>query len=302
VKIHFSNVNFGSRTGPNTFAHRLASELASMGHEIVDNRGYDAALVFIEPSSALLPGKRLIQRLDGIWFKPDEFETKNRLIKSVYENADWVVWQSEFDKEMTSHHWGSRTGSVIRNGIKLGQPVPGIDMGEIRSKFDTVFVASANWHRQKRLKEIHDLFMYNKKSFPNSCLIVLGSNPDYTLREPGVFYAGSIPHEACLSIFDQADWMIHLGWLDHCPNSVVEALSRGCPVICSDSGGTPEIVRGRGIIIPETIRYNFELLDYDNPPSLNTSVDIPSKIEVENKDLDIEIVARQYERVLTGDI
>ena len=302
MKIHFSNVNFSSRSGPNTFAHRLAGELVNMGHSIVDASDYDSALVFIEPSTNLLPGKRVVHRLDGIWFKPEEFEVNNRLIKSTYDSADWVVWQSDFDKSMTTSHWGLRKGSVIRNGIDLSHPVPKVDMRDIRSRFDTVFVASANWHRQKRLKEVHDLFLYNRQFSPKSCLIVLGSNPDYVTREEGIFYAGSLPHESCLAIFEQSDWMIHLAWLDHCPNVVVEALSRGCPVICTDSGGTSELVGRNGIVIPETVRYNFELLDYDNPPPLGVGIQIPEKIKVDNSDLDIRKVAKQYEGVLAGDI
>ena len=96
--------------------------------------------------------------------------------------------------------------------------------------------------------------------------------------------------------------MIHLAWLDHCPNVVVEALSRGCPVICTDSGGTSELVGRNGIVIPETVRYNFELLDYDNPPPLGVGIQIPEKIKVDNSDLDIRKVAKQYEGVLAGDI
>jgi len=300
MRIHFSNVNFSSRTGPNTFAHRLASELSSMGHAIVDHRDYDTALVFIEPGGPLLPGKRIVQRLDGIWFKPSEFETNNRRILSTYSVADHVIWQSSFDRDMIVHHWGPRQGSVVSNGIDLDKRVPHIDMDGLRSRFKKIFVTSANWHRQKRLRETHDLFFNFQRKEPDSCLLVMGSNPDYTVNENGVFYLGSLPHDACLSIYDQVDWMIHLAWLDHCPNVVVEALSRGCPVICTDSGGTREIVKENGVVIPEKFKYNFELLDYDDPPPLDLDLDLPEKISVSNSHLDIKEVAKRYERILLG--
>ena len=82
MKIHFSNVNFSSNSGPNSFAHRLANQLTKMGHEIVGpDTLYETMLVFIEPSTTPKPGARIVHRLDGIWFKPDQFETHNKLIK-----------------------------------------------------------------------------------------------------------------------------------------------------------------------------------------------------------------------------
>ena len=90
--------------------------------------------------------------------------------------------------------------------------------------------------------------------------------------------------------------MLHMAWLDHCPNVVVEALSQDCPVICTDSGGTKEIVQKNGMIIPESTPYEYELLNYDKPYSLNfDDFVLPDKMaEVNNNHLDIEMVARRY--------
>ena len=98
-----------------------------------------------------------------------------------------------------------------------------------------------------------------------------------------------------------SDWMIHLAWLDHCPNVVVEALSQRTPVICTESGGTKELVGNRGLIIPEITKYNFELCDYDCPPKLDlSSIDLP-EIDILNlEDLRIENVANKYLKALRG--
>ena len=37
MKIYFSNVNFGSNSGPNSFANRLANCFQEMGHDIVED-------------------------------------------------------------------------------------------------------------------------------------------------------------------------------------------------------------------------------------------------------------------------
>ena len=65
--------------------------------------------------------------------------------------------------------------------------------------------------------------------------------------------------------------MIHLAWLDHCPNVVVEAVASGVPVICAESGGTKELVGGFGAVILEKQEYGFELVDYDKPPAIDVS-------------------------------
>jgi glycosyltransferase involved in cell wall biosynthesis len=305
LKIHFSNVDFSSSTGPNTFGARLSNELLGLGHEIVDvKEQYDTFLAFIQPGTIPRPDVRTIQRLDGIWFKPHEFQYKNHYIKWAYDNFDYIVWQSEFDKKMTEHHWGPRAGEVLRNGIRLDRAIPSDEnLIRLRTKYDHLFVCSSNWHRQKRLKENISLFLNVKKNslFSNSGLIVLGNNPDHVVDHPDIFYAGSVPHSLCLEIFSAADWMIHLAWLDHCPNVVIEALSQSCPVICSSSGGTKEIVKDNGLIIPEDKEYKYELLDYDSPYELDVThvTDLP-KIDVKCDYLDIQLIAKEYERICSS--
>lgn len=302
MNIHFSNVNFSSSSGPNSFAFRLADELTRMGHAIVsENDPYESMLIFIEPTSRPKEGARIVHRLDGIWFKPDQFHTHNKAIKWAYNNSDHIVWQSEFDKKMTCHHWGEKVGSVIHNGINISKvEVSNPQILNIRNAYKKMFVCSANWHRQKRLKENIELFFKIKEKHPSSCLVVMGSTPDCPVNHDDVFFTGSMPHEVCLQVFSAADWMIHLAWLDHCPNVVVESISQDCPVICTDSGGTKEIVRENGIVIKESNPYNFELADYDRPYDiLLPSIDV-SRLEIDNSYLDIKTVAQKYIRVLQG--
>jgi len=295
MRLHFSNVNFSSNTGPNTFAYRLADGLTRRGYQIVDhNDEYDVFLCFIEPASRPRGGSKFIQRLDGIWFKPDQYETHNRGIRWAYDNCHHVVWQSEFDKKMTEKWWGQKAGSVIHNGISNEKIDISPELLDLKRQSGRIFTCSANWHRQKRLKENIELFQ--KIAANNDRLIVLGSNPDYLVEDSRIIYAGSQPHNICLQIYAISDWFIHLAWIDHCPNVVVEALSQGCPVICTDSGGTQEIVKNNGHILKEDNQYLFQLCDYDKPPDINfDKFVISERIKVENYYLDIEKVCDKYE-------
>ena len=167
--IHFDNVNLSSRSGPNSFAKRLQKKLLQLGHKVVDTAvDADVSLVFIEPSGAKL-AKKVVQRLDGIWFAPHEFENNNVRIKWLYERADHVILQSEFDKTMTTKWWGlPKKHSVIKNGIDKEVSVDSRlqdSLNNLKIKHEKIFIASANWHPQKRLQENVKLFHKLKKEF-----------------------------------------------------------------------------------------------------------------------------------------
>lgn len=306
MKIHLDNVNLSSRSGPNSFAKRFSDCVTSMGHTIVGSGNQaDVSLVFIERSGQPL-AKKVVHRLDGIWFAPNQFHTHNKRIKETYVNADRVVWQSDFDKNMTTKWWGyPNSGSVIRNGCPLyANDVSEVKsaLQELRKKHEKVFVCSANWHPQKRLRENVNLFSHLKKNFyPTACLIVMGTINSNLSNEKDVYVTGNIPHEACIQVFKESDWMIHLGWLDHCPNTVVESLSVKTPVICTEDGGTKELVGSYGLVLHEKEKYQYQLADYDNPPELDIrqiQTKLPEKSHMNyNIDVSIETCVKEYVRI-----
>lgn len=300
MKVHLDNVDLTSRTGPNTFASRLARELFVTGHEVTfEARDADVSLVFIEPSGAPLAPK-VVQRLDGVWFKPDEFVSKNRGIKSLYDQADAVVWQSDFDRRMTTRHWGRPAGgAVVLNGTDVAHvnEVTNTAVLSLRANHDRVYVSSSNWHPQKRMGANYALFKRLQARHPRSCLVVMGANPPM-VADPDVYYAGSVGRDVYLQVYSIADWMLHLAWADHCPNVVVEALSQGTPVACSDVGGTKELVGGYGVVLKDE-PYDFGLADYDDPPVIDVTqvVDLPPRQQLDYSsiaDIDIRNVARSY--------
>lgn len=301
MNIHLENVNLNSSSGPNSFGGRLALELMSRGHRIVDTyKQSDVTCVFIQSNSSIPEKHPRVHRLDGIWFKPDQFQTHNIQIKKDYLSSQRIIWQSNFDKKMTEKYWGERPGSVVGNGINLKKTtISDQNILKLKQIYDHIFVCSANWHPQKRLNKNIEAFERIRKNLKSkACLIVMGNSPDFVAKDEDIFYTGSLEHSKCLEVFAASDWMIHLAWLDHCPNTVVEAISQGCPVICTNSGGTHEIVKKNGFVIPENNVYNFELTDYDKPYSLDlTSLDdfdALKKPRVECDYLDIKKVADKY--------
>lgn len=309
MKIHFDNVSIDG-TGPGTFANRLARALFESGHEVVFTcSGADVSLVFIERSGDQL-AKKVVQRLDGIWFKPDEFAIKNVGIRSLYEKADGVIWQSRFDACMSIKHFGLRGGvcaipeyatdRIINNGVEI-KPVKTFSipkLAELASRYEKIYVCSSNWHTQKRLEANVRLFERLRLKHPNSCLIIMGKHPDYRASGQHIFYTGHVDHDVCNEIYSAADWMLHLSWADHCPNVVIEALAQATPIVCTEVGGTKELIGTYGVVLKEQA-YCFELADYDNPPYIDVAQidDLPDRSTLDYTsiaDIDIVNVARRY--------
>lgn len=306
MRICFDNIDLKSNSGPNSFAGRLSNKLTKMGYEIVSPFDvHDVFLSFIQQSHSSYPFAQKILRLDGIWFKPENFEENNKPIKDAYYSFDHIIFQSEFDKQMIESHFGKRADcSVIHNGIEL---IKYDKIPELKHVRELIFVCSSSWHPQKRLKDNILLFQHIrrqlKKEEKEARLYILGSGSSFPILDSeyleNVFYLGQQSHEACLRFYATADYFMHLAWLDHCPNVVVEALSQGCPVICTNSGGTKEIVKNNGIILQEIKEYNFELCDYDNPPDLDFSNFVlpEERPKVDPSHLSIEKIAEEYIKV-----
>jgi glycosyltransferase involved in cell wall biosynthesis len=82
-------------------------------------------------------------------------------------------------------------------------------------------------------------------------LVVAGDGPlrerlqgearDLGLRN--VTFCGSVPPERMATLYDEADVYLNAPDIDNMPNSILEAAACGLPIVTSDAGGIPYIVR-----------------------------------------------------------
>jgi len=72
-----------------------------------------------------------------------------------------------------------------------------------------------------------------------------------------------------LSLYKKSSTFIHLAYLDHCPNVVVDAQAAGCNIICSSTGGTSEVVKSGKIIKEQS--WDFSPIPLYYPPEINFS-------------------------------
>jgi glycosyltransferase involved in cell wall biosynthesis len=72
------------------------------------------------------------------------------------------------------------------------------------------------------------------------------------------------------ALYRRSSHLIHLAWLDHCPNVVVDARAAGCRIVCSSSGGTEEVAGNNAIVVEED-EWDLSPLDLYSPPRLDFS-------------------------------
>jgi glycosyltransferase involved in cell wall biosynthesis len=82
------------------------------------------------------------------------------------------------------------------------------------------------------------------------CLRIAGGGELETLvsktaaKDPTIQYEGSLSHEATLAMIEQSDALVCPSlWYEGMPMTLLEAFSAGRPVIASEIGGLPEMVR-----------------------------------------------------------
>lgn len=288
MKIFLDNVNLNSSSGPNTFGKRLKNQIQKLGDQFrFDDTDPDVQLSFITATRKIAP---LVLRLDGIYFNTrQDWEANNVPIKRSFDASDIVVYQSEFNRRLTEKYFGKKESVVIGNGTCL-ECVSSVETLKepALDNFSEVWTCSSSWRPHKRLKENIRYFL--EKAPRDACLVVAGENPDYLVRDARILYAGHLPWEKCISLYKRSKVFLHLAFLDHCPNVVVDARASGCHIVVSSSGGTREI-SGIDSTVVQDVDWDMSPLDLYDPPQLDLSKTYANGLE---STVDIRDVASKY--------
>lgn len=291
MKVLFDNVDFGSTSGPNSFAYKLANQLIKMGHAVVSHgEKPDVQLSFIT-STRRSEKTPVVLRLDGIYFNTkQDWRSLNSPIKASYDAADSVVFQTEFNKKLIETFFGVHKSScVIKNGTAVDAiaKIPQLNSKQLDS-YEEVWCCASSWRPHKRLQENIRYFLETAPE--NSCFVIAGNNPDVIVNNPRVFYVGNLSWEQCISLYKRSTTFVHLSFLDHCPNVVLDARATGCKVVVASSGGTKEIA-GVGATLIDDASWDFEPLDLYDPPRLDFSKRTISQLDAS---VDIADAAQLY--------
>jgi glycosyltransferase involved in cell wall biosynthesis len=231
----------------------------------------------------------MVQRLDGIYFNTRQnFERQNYNIRRTYEMADGVIFQSRFNEKLISKYFGPhKSYQVIHNGADLEaiEKAPTFNL----TKYENLWVSAASWRPHKRLGENVRYFL--EHSGAKDIMIVAGDVPiKDRVVDDKVRYIGVLTQTQLYSLYKRCQTFVHLAWLDHCPNVVVDARAAGCRIVCSSAGGTKEIA-GLDATIVEEEEWDLSPVDLYDPPVIYFDRKVKNTFDC---DYNIENVAKKY--------
>jgi glycosyltransferase involved in cell wall biosynthesis len=296
MKYKFDNVNLSSTSGPNSFAAKLRAYFDAYKHEYSNDP--DVVLTFIQQTVQKYDVPNAL-RLDGIYFNSaQDFALLNEPIKYSYDAADMVIYQSEFNKRLTEAYFGVKEKTVVINNgtlIDLIKSQPPLDISSF-GEYENIWSCAASWRPHKRLSD--NIRYFQAYSPDNTCFVVAGANaPDYLdldLDLTDVMFIGALPWHSLVKLYRASSTFVHLAWLDHCPNVVVDARAAGCHIVCSSSGGTKEIAGQNSTLIGEE-EWDLRPTALYSPPKMDYSNQISNE-HISN--IDIRLVGKRYENAL----
>ena len=117
MKVFTHNFNPQSNSGPNKFTRQLFRKLISeKGFKITSQEDCEVEFCLIQQTAH--KKKPMVLRLDGIYFNSEQdFKSQNAPIKFSYDNADAVVFQSEFNKKLTEIFDFEKLEILVQQGL-----------------------------------------------------------------------------------------------------------------------------------------------------------------------------------------
>lgn len=296
MNLFLENVDLKSNSGPNSFGQKLFKYMPPCGVTINNTPEPDAYLCFIE-SGRTTHNAPLFQRLDGIYFNSSfNYNAQNSNIKRTYEMATGVIFQSNFNKELTFKYFGPHNNyAIIHNGADL-ELINSVEKIKI-DKYENIWSCASSWRPHKRLSE--NIRYFIEHAGPNDGLIVAGK-VDNKFEHERVHYVGELTTEKLFGLYKASKYFIHLAWLDHCPNVVVDAMASGCQIICSSAGGTKEIA-GKNAIIIEEKTWDYSPVELYSPPPIDFSHKTQNTWH-KNEQFDMNSVCQKYYNFIDGKI
>lgn len=291
----------GAKTGKGKFAQRLSPFLEAIGCSVTRSpkEKVDIDLQFgrqrYKPRNAL----KSVVRLGPAHVSYDQdYERLNKVKWAGIKRANGIIYQSQYSKKVCRKFIGKPNAkeAVIFNGADP-EWYEALEPYETEEKINFV-AATRKWIPQKRLKDIVKSFVLAE--IPNSKLWIAGETFGYK-KGKNVEYMGLVKDEILGRLYRTADALIHVVYLDACPNVVVEALCAGCRVICSSAGGTRELVEPAGGTVIVGDKYDYKLTNLAEPPRLNRAalahalrICPPKGEKPNNAHVDIRTIAEQY--------
>lgn len=262
--------------GMASFRLKFEQGLKSRGIDITYDLDSDFESLLVIAGTRFLPrlsrvrrrGIRVVQRLDGInWVHRVKWSGARYTLRAVYGNfmlslirnrfADRVIYQSQFIRQWWEDWYGvaDAPASVIINGVDLDTYTPEGDH-ERPTDVYRMLLLEGSLARGLNSGLFHAVNVAEKMSakYPME-IVVAGTVDESTQRKMQsnipVKFLGTVPREEIPKLARSSHLMYCAEVNPPCPNSVIESLACGLPVIGFDTGSLKELVGDEaGVIVP----------------------------------------------------
>lgn len=233
-------------------------------------------------------GVRVVQRLNGLnWLHKVEktpllftlkSERNNRLLAFIRRRlADRIVYQSNFSQSWWNRVFGPHSipSTIVYNGVDLTQYAPD-GPEKPPADHDRILLVEGRLTGAyaRGLETAVQLAQSVQESQERPVELMVVGDVSQTIRDRvmaiaprlRITWRGIVPREAIPAIDRSAHVLFSADLNAACPNSVIEALACGLPVVSYDTGALAELVRdGAGEVVPWGADY-WQLEDPVIPP------------------------------------
>ena len=212
-------------------------------------------------------GMPIVHNQNGVfypaWFKGD-WRARNARMARTFHQADHVFFQSRFCQRSAEKFLGARSGTseVLYNAVDTGVFRPAVSgRDEHRQRFRFLITGKISSNHSYRVESTIRGLAEARREGLDCVLEVAGWLGDDTLDKAkdlclelnvsdAVTFSGPYSQAQAPTIYQRADAYVMTNHHDACPNTVLEALACGLPVLYADSGGVGELVGPSGVAIP----------------------------------------------------
>ena len=264
--------------GPSSFQERLTKQLRDRGYRIVypdDNIWPDVVFILAGTTKLLwvlrckLRGAQIIHRLDSLHWQfrysdhPRLYKIRARIRNLIMTYirrylATHAVYQSGFVKRW----WESEKGEVripscvIYNGVDLAEFCNLSRRHKKKYGEIVILCAESRLERDKVsaevIQHVSTVLAKTGNDFKIKIVGLLDSYDQAWLSKiPGVVIGPFIPRDKMAEQYQNADLLLSLDINAACPNTVIEALACGLPVIGYQTGALPELVSREAGVLAE---------------------------------------------------
>jgi glycosyltransferase involved in cell wall biosynthesis len=183
----------------------------------------------------------------------DDHLTRWRTAAPLMRLADLIVVPSDYLVDVFARH-GLRARAVP-NFVEIEQL-----LYRQRDRVRPEFLSNRNFQAHYNVSCVLRAFGRIQARIPEAKLTVAGDGP---LRErlqgearhlalQNVTFCGAVRPDRMAILYDEADVYLNAPDIDNMPNSILEASACGLPIVSSDAGGIPYIVRHgvTGLLVP----------------------------------------------------